>query len=161
MADADLVQRAKGLLDDLAQTPRFAGSPEESRARARCRAELERGGFSCRELRFEYSQAPGRWGPPLAAVVQVVAIFFVASTAEQVGAFSALLLGAAILSGLFFADASVKRRSIESFPLVRARSINLEARRGNPTAWLVAHIDSKSQTVPMLLRIASSLTLAA
>jgi len=71
------------------------------------------------------------------------------------------VLGAAILSGLFFADASAKKRSIERFPLLRAHSINLEARRGNPTAWLVAHLDSKSQTVPMLLRIASSVGLAA
>src|SRR5204862_5405234 len=31
-----------------------------------------------------------------------------------------------------------------------------EARRGNPRVWLVAHIDSKSQTMPMLIRIASS-----
>jgi hypothetical protein len=161
MADAELVKRAKSLLDDLAQTPRFAGSPEESRARARCRAELEAGGFSCTELPFEYSQAPGRWGPPLAALVQVVAIFVVGSTAEQLGPLQALLIGAAILSALFFADARAKRRSIESFPLLRARAINLEAKRGNPTAWLVAHIDSKSQTVPMLLRIASSLGLAA
>ncbi len=161
MADADVVKRAKSLLDDLAQAPRFAGSAEESRARARCRAELERGGFSCRELPFEYSEAPGRYGPPLAAAVQVAAIFVVASVAERVGPFSALLLGAAIISVLFFADARAKTRSVERFPLLRAHSINLEARRGNPTAWLVAHIDSKSQTVPMLLRIASSLALGA
>jgi Zn-dependent M28 family amino/carboxypeptidase len=37
--------------------------------------------------------------------------------------------------------------------------VNLEARRGNPEVWLVAHIDSKSQTVPMLIRIASSVAL--
>jgi len=41
MADADVVQRAKSLLEDLAQAPRFAGSAEESESQARCRAELE------------------------------------------------------------------------------------------------------------------------
>jgi len=79
----------------------------------------------------------------------------------NVGAFSALLTGAGFLMALLFADANAKKRSIERFPLQRARSVNLEARRGNPTAWLVAHLDSKSQTVPMLIRIASSVTLAA
>ena len=39
--------------------------------------------------------------------------------------------------------------------------MNLEARRGNPSVWLLAHLDSKSQTVPMLLRIAGSISLYA
>jgi hypothetical protein len=37
--------------------------------------------------------------------------------------------------------------------------VNLEAGRGNPSVWLIAHLDSKSQTVPMLIRIASSVGL--
>jgi hypothetical protein len=160
MPDADLVQRAKNLLDDLAQTPRFAGSAEESRARALCRLELERGGFDCNEVPFEYSQSPGRWGPPLGTAVQIVTVIVVAESAMNVGAFSALLIGGTLLTALFFADANAKRRAIERFPLQRARSVNLEARRGSPTAWLVAHLDTKSQTIPMLLRIASSLAVA-
>jgi len=39
--------------------------------------------------------------------------------------------------------------------------VNLEAKRGTPLVWLVAHVDSKSQTVPMLLRIAGSIALGA
>ena len=34
MADAELIERAKALLDRLAEVPRFAGSPEEAKARA-------------------------------------------------------------------------------------------------------------------------------
>ena len=43
---------------------------------------------------------------------------------------------------------------------MRSRSINLEARKGNPDLWLVAHIDSKAQTIPMLFRIAGSIAQA-
>jgi hypothetical protein len=161
MPDADLAQRAKNLLDDLARTARFAGSADESRARAVCRLELERAGFDCKEIPFEYSEAPGRWGPPLATVAQVVTVIVVAELVTDVSAFSALLTGAGLFTALLFADANAKKRAIERFPLQRAKSVNLEAKRGNPTAWLVAHIDSKSQTAPMLIRIASSVALAA
>jgi hypothetical protein len=61
---------------------------------------------------------------------------------------------------LMLASGDAKRRWTAQFPFQRARSVNLEARRGNPGVWLIAHIDSKSQTVPMLVRIASSVALA-
>jgi hypothetical protein len=160
VAPADLVQRAKGLLDELARTPRFAGSPEESVARALCRAELERAGFECRELPFDYSQWPGRWGPPIAAAFQALTILAVAHMAVHHGPLSALIVGAAMVVALMLASGDAKRRWTAVFPLQRASSTNLEARRGNPEVWLVAHIDSKSQTVPMLIRIASSVMLA-
>jgi hypothetical protein len=65
-----------------------------------------------------------------------------------------------MLVALVFASTDVKRRWIARFPLQRARSTNLEARRGEPRVWLVAHLDSKSQTVPILVRIASSVVMA-
>ncbi|HMG70200.1 MAG TPA: M28 family peptidase [Gemmatimonadaceae bacterium] len=160
MAPADLVQRAKGLLEELARTPRFAGSPEESAARALCRAELERAGFECRELPFDYSQWPGRWGPPIAAAFQALTILAVAHMAVHHGPLSALIVGAALVIALMLASGDAKRRWTAIFPLQRASSTNLEAQRGNPEVWLVAHVDSKSQTVPMLIRIASSIVLA-
>lgn len=161
MADAELVQRAKVMLDKLSESPRFAGSEEEARARELCRKELEHAGFSCKEVPFGYSEWPGRWGPPIAAAVQAATIIVVARIAISGSAWSALLTGAALMVGLFFADADVKRRWILRFPLQRAKSVNLEARRGSPRIWLVAHLDSKSQTVPMLFRIGSSVALAA
>ena len=160
MADAELLARAKTLLDQLSERPRFAGSPEEARARAKCREALEQAGFSCRELPFEYSQWPGRWGPPIAAAIQAATILVVARTAVNQGPLAALVVGAAFLSGLMFVSSDAKRRWVARFPWQRAQSVNLEARRGNPSVWLVAHLDSKSQTVPMLIRIASSVTLA-
>ena len=85
MADAEEVRRAKILLDDLSQTPRFAGSPEEAQARARCRKELESAGFACREMPFDYSQWPGRWGPPIAALIQAATIVVVGHMAVHSG----------------------------------------------------------------------------
>src|SRR3982750_1775722 len=76
MVDAQLVARAKALIDDLAKAPRFAGSSEEALARARCRAELERAGFICREIPFEYSQWLARWGSPLLSFAFGVLIIF-------------------------------------------------------------------------------------
>ena len=65
-----------------------------------------------------------------------------------------------LLTILFFINADAKRRWIDVLRFQRAHSVNLEARRGNPAVWLIAHLDSKSQTVPMLIRIASSVALA-
>jgi hypothetical protein len=160
MPDAELLRRAKTLLDQLSEKPRFAGSAEEGEARVCCRLELERAGFSCRELPFEYSQWPGRWGPPIAAAVQAATILVIARTAVREGPLAALAVGAALVTALMLASADARRRWITRFPVQRAQSLNLEAKRGHPAVWLVAHIDSKSQTVPMLIRIASSIALA-
>ena len=73
----------------------------------------------------------------------------------------ALVVGAALCIALLLASGDAKRRWVSALPIERATAVNLEARRGNPAVWLVAHIDSKSQTVPMLVRIASSIALAA
>jgi acetylornithine deacetylase/succinyl-diaminopimelate desuccinylase-like protein len=161
MADHELIQRAKDLVDRLSQEPRFAGSEEETKARALCRAELERAGFECVERPFNYSQWPGRWGVPVAAAVQTATIFIVSRTAMHQGPLVALIAGAALYVALVFASADAKRRWITALPFQRADSVNLEAGRGNPSVWLVAHLDSKSQTVPMLTRIASSIGMTA
>jgi hypothetical protein len=76
------------------------------------------------------------------------------------GPLEALVVGAVLVCALIWASSYVKRRGISGFPFQRARSTNLEATRGTPMVWLVAHIDSKSQTVPILARILSSVLLA-
>src|SRR5215210_1234984 len=159
MADVESVRRAKTLLDALSQTPRFAGSPEEANARTLCSEKLERAGFTCRDLQFEYSQWPGRWGPPIAALIQTATILVVAHMAVHHGPLWALIVGAGLVSALMLASGDAKRRWTAVLPWHRTTSVNMEARRGTPQVWLVAHIDSKSQTVPMLLRIASSVVM--
>ncbi len=161
MAETGLVGRAKDLLERLARRPRFSGSESEGDARAICVEELERAGLECIERPFEYSEWPGKWGVPAAAAVQVATILIVGGTAVGHGPLLALVLGGALYVALFLASADAKRRWTRAFPFLRARSVNLEARRGDPKVWLVAHLDSKSQTVPMLGRIASSIALTA
>jgi hypothetical protein len=120
---------------------------------------LERAGFECVERAFEYSQWPGKWGVPVAAAVQVATILIVCRLAMNRGPLFALIVGGALYLALLTASGDAKRRWIHALPFMRAGSTNLEARRGDPEVWLVAHLDSKSQTVPMLVRIASSVAL--
>ena len=96
----------------------------------------------------------------MAAAFQAATVIVVARTFVANGLLAAVLAGAVLLTILFFINADAKRRWIEVLRFQRAHSVNLEARRGNPAVWLIAHLDSKSQTVPMLIRIASSVALA-
>jgi hypothetical protein len=155
------VDRAQELVQHLSRTPRFAGSAEESEARAFCAKELERAGLQCVERPFEYSQWPGKWGIATVAAVQLATILVVSRMAIMAGPLMALMAGAALYVGLLAVSADAKRRWVQGLPVLRANAMNLEARRGKPHVWLVAHLDSKSQTVPMLLRIASSVALGA
>ena len=161
MVEQELVQRAKDLVQRVSQKPRLAGSQEEAETRALCKRELESAGFACIERPFQYSQWPGRWGIPVAAAVQTATILVVARTAMHQRPLVALIMGAGLYVALLFASADAKRRWITALPFQRASSVNLEAGRGNPSVWLVAHLDSKSQTVPMLIRIASSIGMTA
>jgi hypothetical protein len=160
MADGELVQRAKLLLDRLCERPRFAGSTEEATAREICRSELQNAGFDCIDRPFEFSEWPARWGAPLSSALQAATILVVARTAMERSPLLAIIVAGVLLATLILVDAYAKRRWITSFPSRRARSVNLEAKRGTPLVWLVAHLDSKSQTVPMLIRIAGSAALA-
>ena len=149
------VRDGKSMLARLSRSPRFAGSAAEADAREFCRSELESSGLTCTEREFEYSRWPGLWGPPVAAGAQLVTILIVARTARNGEPFVALMLGLAIFIALALVSRDAKRRWTVAMPFLRTKAINLEASRGNPSLWLVAHIDSKSQTVPMLYRIAS------
>jgi len=159
MDQAQLVERAKSLIDDLARAPRFAGSDEETVARARCRRELEDAGFTCEEMPFVYSQWLGLWGPPLVAVVLGILLFALGALTLRGywigGIFALIVLRAAVVLNVN----PIRRGWILDFPWSRSIAVNLVAKRGQPTVWLMAHLDSKSQTVPMLLRITGSIAL--
>ncbi|HEX2692502.1 MAG TPA: hypothetical protein VHL12_00505, partial [Gemmatimonadaceae bacterium] len=116
MSDEALRDRARALVQALSRTPRFAGSAEESNARALCRAELERAGLSCVEQVFEYSQWPGRWGIPAAAAVQLATILLVTRMAVMRGPLAGLILGGALLVVLLLASGDAKRRWVRLFP---------------------------------------------
>lgn len=161
MATEELTRHAYDLLARLARSPRFVGSEAEARARRICREHLEQSGFACTEHEFEFSEWPGRWGPPAAALVQLILILVVARTARGGSPENALAFGAALFGVLAILSRHARRRWTTIFPLLRSQAVNLEASRGDPDVWLVAHIDTKSQTVPMLYRIASAVLLSA
>ena len=144
------------MLEDFASRPRFAGSETEAEARTLCRAWLETRKFSVSEQWFTFSEFPGRYGPPFVSLL-LISVALISGQVYSWGggaepAIVFLLLGSAtsVALGVWLA-----KRGIFHLPWYRNVSVNLIARRGNPAVWLVAHIDSKSQTIPMLARVAS------
>ena len=101
---------------------------------------------------FEYSAFPGRWGTPIAGVL--AAVLFLASGhfgahGNTRAALGVLIAGAVVL-GLF--AWWLGRWGVLDLPFARARGTNLIATRGAPEMWLVAHLDSKSQPIPIGVR---------
>ncbi len=160
MGDDELVREAKRLIDALAESPRFAGSEEEAAARALCTDELKKAGFAPTETWFEFSEWPGRFGIPLIAGWLLCSIALVAAAASK-----NLRLGSLALMVTTLLPLSVMKRgranATRDLKWRRSRATNLEAARRTPKAWLVAHLDSKSQSVSMLLRVLSNATLMA
>src|SRR2546423_15637197 len=121
MADDELVRRAKVLLDRLCEKPRFAGSADEAAAREICKRELTDAGFDCRDLPFEYSEWPGRWGPPISAAIQAVTIVLVGRMAGVSGALSAPATGGVRIAGPFFFYVPAQRGRLTAFSTHRSR----------------------------------------
>lgn len=149
----------------LASTSRFAGSDNEANARAFCRSLLQERGFSVQEQKFDYSQLPGRWGPPITALLAAVVVWLAAhlaagSDAPVVG----LIEDFAGLGLLSLAGYWIARFGILSLSMSRSSATNLIATpsggKSEPFVWLVAHLDSKSQTIPMAVRIGSAVAFA-
>jgi Peptidase family M28 len=146
------VAAARRHLERLAAEPRPAGSAAEARAREYCATRLRELGFSVEEEPFQYSALPGRLATPLAGVASV-ALLLVAGGAGSRGypllAISLLGAGGTVLAlGALW----LMRRGVLSLPWWRSTGVNLVARRVEPRAWLVAHLDSKSQPVPIAVR---------
>lgn len=161
MRDDELPAEAKRLIDAIASKPRFAGSAEESAARALCAAELRSAGFGTSEREFEFSEWPGRWGIPLMTAVLLVAILLIAGGAARSLDLATFVYAAAFAVGMRM---MLSRRQTITLRMgaLRSRSVNIEATRGGqPRVWLVAHLDSKSQSVPMLVRVLSHVALIA
>jgi hypothetical protein len=115
-------------------------------------------GFQTREETFTYSQFPARWAPSILTLVLALtglavghAAVVTHKTLPGVAAAVVVLILVAIVARY------LARAGVLDFPLSRSTSTNVVATRSNrlPSLWLVAHVDSKSQTIPMLLRIAA------
>ncbi|MGZ8471263.1 MAG: M28 family metallopeptidase, partial [Gemmatirosa sp.] len=154
MADGSAAARAH--LRTLAAAPRPAGSAAEAAARAHARETLRRLGYVIDEVPFAYSALVGQWGTPIGGVASMLVLGVVARLGTTGRPAAALaLMGAAVVAGGAI-GAWAARRGVLSAPALRRSGVNLVATRGDarPTVWLVAHLDSKSQPVPIGVRAA-------
>jgi hypothetical protein len=138
----------------LAAEPRPAGGEAESRARAYCAERLRDAGFTVTEQPFEYSAVPGRYATSAAGLLSMASLAvagYFGTRGQDRSAALALGAGAVLIAvgGLWMA-----RHGVLDLPIGRARAMNLVAERGTPKLWLVAHLDSKSQPIPVLARAA-------
>lgn len=146
----------------LAREPRPAGSDAEERARRHAEHALEASGFALAREPFSYSEFPGRYATPIGGAmgaVTVLAAAWIGLTRHAgYGAFAMLAVGLLVLAA--FAR-SMLGDAVLNLPLMRRTGVNVTATRGGtaPRVWLVAHLDSKSQPVPSLLRVAGVMML--
>lgn len=147
----------------LAREPRPAGSDAEERARLHAEQALEAAGFSVTREPFTYSAFPGRYGTPIGGAIAAATVLISAAVGVAAdGRYAPLavlvvgLLVLAAFAGSMLGDAVV------TLPVARAAGVNVVATRGDeaPRVWLVAHLDSKSQPVPSLLRVIGVMMLA-
>lgn len=146
--------RARDHLTAIADRPRPAGSGAESAARSYCARVLRDAGFAVREDAFEYSAFPGRYATSvfgLASTLVLVVAMTIGARGEVARATATLIAGGMTLAA---AATWVARAGVLHAPLARRAGVNLSATRGSdsPPVWLVAHLDTKSQPVPMLVR---------
>src|SRR6185312_3928246 len=147
---------AREHLERLAAHPRPAGSPAEGDAREWCRTTLAAAGFEVTAEPFSYSAVPGRAGTPALGVAGIAVVCIGARIAADGHPWRAALVLAAAGVVVATAGAWIARVAVTRLPWGRREGINLLATRGGapPRLWLSAHLDSKSQPVPILLRAA-------
>lgn len=143
-------------LEALAREPRPAGSASAAAGHRYCAQVLTSLGYDVAQHPFEYSAAVGELGTPLGGAAMLVVT--AAGARIALGGASTLALG--ILIGgaalVMLVGRWAARHGVLTLPFQRRRGANLEARsRGAPPrAWLVAHIDSKSQPISLVVRAA-------
>lgn len=142
------------LLRDLAAGPRPTGSEAIARARERCTRELRALGLTVREQPFEYAAFVGRFAFPVfgadAAILALAVVALATAGLRFTPVITAIVGGTVmVLVGRWFL-----RDAILDAPLLRSTGVNLEARLEDdtPSIWLCAHIDTKSQPIPTLVR---------
>ncbi|HEX6049134.1 MAG TPA: M28 family peptidase [Gemmatimonadaceae bacterium] len=156
MTTSPAAERAADVVRTLAREPRPAGSDAEARARAFCTERLRAAGFDVREEPFEYSSFVGRWGTPVGGVAALALLLVAHVLARQGKPLSALTLLVVGAAAMAIVAAAAARSGVLTFPAERRWGVNLVATRGtdSPPLWLMAHLDSKSQPVPILARAA-------
>lgn len=125
--------------------PRPAGGNAAAEAQAYCASVLEPLGFAISRHPFEFSKFLGGWATPMVALLVAIGATGLFLLGPHGGSRAPVFFGAlVVIAGI----ASWGGRQ-----MLRATATNLEAVRGTPRLWLVAHIDSKWQPVSMITRV--------
>jgi hypothetical protein len=163
VAAHDVTGQGAAHLAVLARAPRAAGSASEHEARGYCARVLRDAGFDVAMEPFEYSQLPGRYGTPVGGAIAWITV----AATSWLGAIGSPPFFVALVCFAGLAILGVWARhmlgdGVLTLPWHRATAANLVATRGAnpPRVWLVAHLDSKSQPIPSLLRVVGVVVLA-
>jgi hypothetical protein len=144
------------LLRAIAREPRPTGSDAIAAARGRCAEALRALGFQVRERSFDFSEFPGRFATPLIGATGAFAVGVAGALGLQGARIAPLVLLVSVAVAMYGGGVWLAKHGVLDAPVLRSRGINLEATRPGdvPAIWLCAHLDSKSQPVPTLLRSA-------
>ncbi len=141
--------------------PRFIGSAGWAATREALRSRFRALGYEERVLPFEASVLPGRYAFPAAGLaVALACLGAVALLPDRRGLALLLLITAGALCAWIAARAAA---ATDEWRVGRLRLANLLFHQpdARPRWIVVAHLDSKSQFVPLLLRAAAAATLVA
>lgn len=138
----------------LGAVSRPTGGAAVAEARGYCANVLRDLGFEVEEQPFDYSSFPGAFATPVAGllVLPFAWLLFVARSQSTTTLIGILALGAAVGLALAYIGAN----GVLDLPILRRRGVNLQGIRGGeePRVWLIAHLDSKSQPIAMMTRVA-------
>lgn len=112
-------------------------------------------GFTVQEERFNFSRFPAEVAPSVLSGFLAFAALGAGHIAFRENDWKSALL---VAIGGLIASSLIGRWLLQvgifQLPSMRTTATNLVATRSeSPSVWLVAHIDSKSQTIPMLVRV--------
>lgn len=155
--------RAAELLDLVVRAPRPAGSRAEADARADCARLLSAHGFTVVERPFDYSAFPGHMAMPAGGTALLAAALWLLARirAPEARPTASLGIALAVAAGVAVFSSWIARFGTVRWPWSRTRGVNLEGARGVPRVWLVAHLDTKTQPIPLLLRAGGVIASAA
>lgn len=146
---------ASSHLARLGAVSRPTGGPATADARAYCANVLRELGFVTSEHPFEYSAFAGAFALPVVGVFIPPFAWLLFGARSLSTATLAGVLALAAVAGI--ALRYTARDGVLDLPILRRRGVNLQGIRGHeePLVWLVAHLDSKSQPVAMMTRVAA------
>lgn len=158
---AEVSARAAAHLRALAREPRPTGSAAAASGRRYCTDVLTSLGFDVREQPFEYSALVGELGTPAGGVAMLLLMVTAALVSlgfRPIAGLAVLVLGGVLV---MLAGRWAARQGVLHLAGRRRHGVNLEARRPHvtPGVWFVAHIDSKSQPISLVVRAAGIILL--